>query len=174
MARNWLDALLGAIFNSSVEIPISGGLNFKGRLTAVLNSVTGVIDVSLPDGSIDIPGLAVEASGYAVPFVLEAALPAAAAGTADDVTITLSTPVQFRIIDAWVRVSAAIGASTIQIRTAPGGGGSALLSPFDTGSTGVVRDSSTSNVTLSSGFPLYARRSDRAVAGRIYLLCVRT
>lgn len=47
MAGSWLDALLGAVFNSSSSVPIAGGLNFSGGVKAVLNRVTGRVDVSL-------------------------------------------------------------------------------------------------------------------------------
>lgn len=47
MAGSWLDALLGAIRNSGTSVPLSGGLNFAGGLRAVLNRVTGVVDVAL-------------------------------------------------------------------------------------------------------------------------------
>ncbi len=47
MAGSWLDALLGAIFNSGTAVPISGGLNFTGGLRAVLNRSTARVDASL-------------------------------------------------------------------------------------------------------------------------------
>jgi hypothetical protein len=170
---SWLDALLGQLFQDGVEIPLGAGINFKSPIIATRNPVTNVTDVEIPDGSVDPALLALAASGLSVPFVLRAAYSAAAAGTADDVTVTAAAPFQFRILDIWVRTSTAIAASTIQLRTATGGGGSTLSDAISTGAVGMARTNSGSGFAILANQAVYARRSDRGVAGAIHLLCER-
>lgn len=44
----WLEALLGKILNSGVQIPLSKGLNFTGGAVATRNPATNIIDVTVP------------------------------------------------------------------------------------------------------------------------------
>lgn len=174
MAGSWLDAILGAVFSRGVSIPLGGGLNFTAPLTATKNPTTGVIDVVLPSASVDPDLLAVvDASGLAVPLVLRTTYAAGAAGTADDVTVLLSAPFSFLILDAWARTSTAIAASTVTLRSATGGGGSALTSDLSTAALGVDRNNANQPHTVAAGSNLYLRRSDRGVSGAIHILAYR-
>lgn len=174
MAGSWLDALLGAVFDSGNSIPLGGGLNFAAPLTATKNPTTGVVDVTLPDASIGPDSLAVvSADGFAAPLVLHKTYSAGVAGTADDVTILLLAPFDFLILDAWVRTSTAVGASTVTLRTAAGGGGSPLTSDIATAATGVSRNNATLPHSVAAGSNLYLRRSDRGVAGAFSILAYR-
>ena len=94
-------------------------------------------------------------------------------GTADDVTVySAAAPRDFRIIDCWLIVSTAVVGSTVQLRTASAGGGSALSSALSSGATGTARNNDTATRSVSAGGSVFVRRSDRSVTGSIYLLVV--
>ncbi len=175
MAGSWLDALLGAAFNRGVAVPLGGGLDFLAPLTAARNPTTGRVDIGLPDESIEADQVApVDANGFAVPLVLRKAYPAATAGTADDVTVLLAAPFDFLLLDVWVRTSTAIGGSTVTLRSATGGGGTALTTDIDTAALGVTRNNANQPHSVAAGSNLYLRRSDRGVAGAVVILAYRT
>lgn len=110
-----------------------------------------------------------------VPFIIYVSFAAAAAGTADDVTVFSSTaPFNFRILESWLVTSTAITSSTVQARTATGGLGSALSTAMSSTVTGKTSDNSTATATVSSGGSVFLRRSDRGVAGEFFAMCVRT
>lgn len=94
-------------------------------------------------------------------------------GTADDVTIVDATtlPYAIRIVDIQLAISTAdgTGSSTATLRTASGGGGSALSEAFAIDSTGVKRKSSASvlSTTAATTDGLYLRRSSRDCVGEI-------
>jgi hypothetical protein len=116
-----------------------------------------------------------ELSSLSVPFVIRVPFSAAAAGTADDVTIYNATaPFGFRVIDCHVKILTAIGGSTVTLRSASGGGGSALSSALSSAATGTARNNDTDSRTVASGGSLFLRRSDRGVAGEITIDCIRT
>jgi len=174
----WLEALLGKIFNSGVSLPLSKGLNFTDGLAAALNPSTKQIDVSLSltDGQIAPGHLAAESGGFGVVFVLRIALTAGTPGTADDVAGP-AAPFDLRILDRWADIETAIGGSTLRVRDDVGGGGDALSGVLSSASTtdSVRANSSTGaeQSTLDEGEIPYVRRSDRGVAGTVYLLCER-
>lgn len=123
------------------------------------------------------------ASNQAVPFSVYVSCPSGgAAGTADDVTIwNANAPFALRVLDATLRVSTAVGASTAALRTASGGGGSVVLpdpaaatQTFSTATTGPHDDVATATATVASGGSLFLRRSDRSVVGELILTCIRT
>ena len=116
-----------------------------------------------------------ETNSLATPFQIRVPFSAAAAGTADDVTIyNAAAPFGFRITDCHVKISTAIGGSTVQLRSASGGGGSALSSALSSAATGTARNNDTDSRSVSSGGSLFLRRSDRGVAGEITINCNRT
>jgi hypothetical protein len=171
----WLDALFGRIFNRGTEIALSKGLDFKAPLAAALNTATKITEISVADASLTAPMVAAEASSAAVPVVLRVPLTAAATGTADDVTLYSATaPYAFRVLDVWARIDTAVGGSTVQVRTASGGGGSALSSSLSSASAGVARNNDTAERTVAAGGSVFIRRSDRAVAGAVFLLVEKT
>lgn len=158
---------------------VTASLNSNATTIAALAVNTGkladdaVTAAKLADSSI-VPENLVASITYGVPFVITQAMTAGAAGTADDVTIYDATaPFAFRILDVWALYSAAVIGSTIQLRSATGGGGSARSSVLTSAATGTQRNNDTATQTVGSSGSLYIRRSDRAVAGRIMVLAVR-
>ncbi len=110
-----------------------------------------------------------------VPFMIYVSYAAAAAGTPDDVTIfSASAPFNFRILEAWAVTSTAILLSTVECRTATGGGGSALTTAMSTTVTGKTSDNSTVTTTVAASGSVFIRRSDRGVAGELFIMAVRT
>jgi hypothetical protein len=132
-----------------------------------------VTAAKLADSSVE-PANLIASITFGVPFIVTQAMAAGAAGTADDVTIyNADAPFAFRILDVWALLSAAVVGSTIQLRSATGGGGSARSSVLSSASTGTQRNNDTATQTVGSGGSLFIRRSDRAVAGRVMVMAVR-
>lgn len=173
----WLSALLGRIQDLGTVIPLGYGLNFIGGVRARPNSSTKFIDVDLRDASIAPSHLAAEGGGAGAAFVLSVTFEAAAAGSADDVTGGVA-PVACRILDRWADIDTNIGGSTLRVRNATGGGGDALSGSISSAAqcNGQRASSSTfaDEAQLAEGETWYVRRSDRGVAGTVYMLCVRT
>lgn len=100
---------------------------------------------------------------------------ALAAGTADDVTgyAVNTLPFKFRVCDAWAHVSANIAASTLSVRTQAAGAGTLLatLSGNATGRNSMTAPTASAVATPGATEGLFVRRSDRAVAGEVMLLC---
>lgn len=171
----FLDALIGRIFSKDVEIPITGGLDFKGGLVAARNDASNVVEVQIDGAGVTPDALAAEnASGFAPAQVLRVSFVAGTPGTADDVAIVASAPYGFRILDAWADVSTGIGASTVQLRSATGGGGTALSSALASATVSTARTSSGSSHAVASGGTVFLRRTDRGVAGEVFMLVCRT
>ena len=140
-----------------------------GDVTAAANS-----NATTLSDSVIVPAKLSASITFGVPFLITQPLTAGVAGTADDVTIySANAPFDFRIVDVWLLVSAAIGGSTVQLRSATGGGGSALSSALSSAATGTVRNNDTATRQVASGGSLFVRRSDRAVAGRILITALR-
>lgn len=107
-----------------------------------------------------------------LPFLIRSTFTAGGA-PADDVTISASLPFNLLLYDAIQQVSSAVAASTTQVRTLAGGGGSAVTSLFDTATTGSRRDNDIQAYTLAQGSALFLRRSTGAIAGTILLWAKR-
>jgi hypothetical protein len=122
---------------------------------------------NLPVASTDLP------SGT---FVIRKAFTALVTGAADDVTVYAvgALPAKFRVLDAWGYLTAATGASNLGIWTRAAGTGT-QLSLLDSGTTGRVSTqaawTATGLATPGASDGLFIRRSDRAVAGEVFLLC---
>ena len=116
------------------------------------------------------------AQGLASPRTIRKAFSAGGGGSPDDVTIyNANAPLGFRILDAFVFVSTAVAASSVTLRTASGGGGSAVSDSFSSAATGSVRLSTTSSTnTIAQDGSLFLRRSDSGVAGEVILLVAPT
>lgn len=104
---------------------------------------------------------------------------AAAAGTADDVTIYALNAFPYKVRVLWARaiVTTNIGGSTIDVRTQAAGAGT-LLATIDTAVAGPVAAPSaaftaSTVVTPGATVGLFLRRSDRGVAGEIHLIVRR-
>ncbi len=172
---SWLDALLGRIFSRDVEIPLGKGLNFKAPLIGTLNSSTKLVDVIVADASLSPAQVAAEDDGEAVPFVQRFTYTAGTPGTADDVTLISSATYGFRIIDAWTMTVTHVSGSSVRLRSAAGGGGTALSSSMSTNAAdNMARNDFGATTTVAAGTPVFLRRTDRGVSGEVCLLVVRT
>ena len=173
----WLDALLGAVRSAGVSIPLGHGLNFMGGLRAAPNQSTRYVDVTLADSAVATANLAAEATGVGVPFVMRIAMTAGTPGTADDVAGP-AAPFACRILDRWVDVSTPVLGSSLRVRDTAGGSGTALSGAITTNAIGEGLRANAGSIsgasTLASGQIPQVRRSDRGVAGTVYLLCERT
>lgn len=174
----WLDALFGRMFTDNVEITLTSGINFTGGVRGIFNPSTKLTDVSVNPASITPAMAAVLTAAIGVPFVIVVPFTALTTGTADDIEILDSAPFALSLLDRWLDVSAAIGGSTARFRSASGGGGTALSGSVDTATTCDGRRASSGSVGASASVAangaVFLRRSDRAIAGRAYLLAVRT
>lgn len=173
-----LDAMFGRMFNSGAEITLTSGINFTSGVRGVFNQATKLTDVSISPAGLDASAPAAPAAGVGVPFVLTVAFTAGTPGTADDVTVQASAPRGYTMLDRWVDVSTAVGASTARLRSASGGGGNALSGSFDTSTACEGRRASSGSVSAASAVAsagaVFLRRSDRGIAGRVHVLCVPT
>lgn len=106
----------------------------------------------------------------ALSFSLRATF-AATGAAADDVTLSLAIPIGAVIYDAICQISTAVGGSTAIVRSAVGGGGTALTGSFDTATTGTRRNNATSLATVAMGSSLFLRRSSGNIVGTITLYC---
>lgn len=170
----WLDALFGRMFDNDAEIDLAQGINFKGGLRATLNFSTKMIDVFVGSDAITPAQISPEGTGTVVPVVFPLVLTAGTPGTADDVTLTLAAPFGWEIQDVWLCVTTAIGGSTVRLFSAPAGGGTPLSSALSSASTGVVRNNDTSVRSVAKASSVYVRRTDRGVAGKIWVQVGRT
>lgn len=171
----WLDALLGRLRSAGVELTLGHGLDFKGGVKAALNPTTKFVDVTLDVGVVGSSNLAAEANSVAVPFVIRIPLTAGTPGTADDVA-GAAAPVACRVLDRWADITTAVVSSTLRVRDAAGGVGDTLSGQIESGTQGEGRRAASlfaGQTTLAAGEIPYVRRSDRGVAGTVYLLCER-
>jgi hypothetical protein len=170
----WFEGLLGRILSAGSEVPLGGGVDFRSGLYAEANAVTQLTEVGIDDNAVTPAMVAPEGSSMSVPVLFRVPFTAGVAGTADDVTVTLSAPFAFTVADAWVKVTTAIGGSTLTLRSASGGLGSALSSAMSSASAATVRNNDTEDRTVAANGSVYLRRSDRGVAGVLYVQVVKT
>lgn len=145
------------------------------RISNIKHPVTLAIRWLFQDRTNTPESLAPIADNAGVQFVIRVPFTAAAAGTADDVTIySAAAPFAFRIVDVHVHISTAISATTVQLRDTSGGGGAVLSSSLSSAATGVVRNADTATRTVAAAGSVFLRRSDRGVAGEVVITAVRT
>jgi hypothetical protein len=129
--------------------------------------------LTVDNGVISPSNLAAVAGNSGAAFCLHVPL-TATGGPADDVTIFVANaPFAFRILDVWVLVSTLQLLSNVTLRSATGGGGSALSSALQTTLTGTVRNNDTVTRTVTQGGSLYARRTTGSIVGELVILGVR-
>lgn len=111
--------------------------------------------------------------------VFQIAIPCAAGGAtgaADDVTVTSALPFKAVLTDVKFYTSTATAMSTVTLRTATAGAGTALTSDISSGSTGAASTAFTggtfATLTVAKDTALYLRRSDRAVVGTLVVSLV--
>lgn len=95
-------------------------------------------------------------------------------GSPDDITVVAlgGLTSDMRVLEAYLYVSTAVGASTAELRTVAGGGGT-LLASFDTGTTGKKEDTSATGTVLATASGttgLFLYLSDDAIAGEIVVV----
>lgn len=96
---------------------------------------------------------------------------------ADDVTLVSSMPSKCYILKVDVMPTATVSMGTVTIRTASGGGGTALSSAVACAAAGTLGSSTGvagNGATVAAGTALYARRSDGTVAGIVEITWVPT
>lgn len=173
-----LDAMFGRMFNDSAEITLTQGINFTGGVRGVFNTATKLTDVSVSPNSLTPTMLGAIAASFGVPFVVQKDFAAGTPGTADDVAIITSAPFALQILDRWLDITTAIGASQARFRSDDGGAGNTLSGLFDTGTVCEGRLASSGAVsqaqTVAAAGDVWLRRDNRGIAGTAYLLCVRT
>jgi hypothetical protein len=164
--RTWMFvAASSASAADGVLVPDAG----TGRWLAVLpGAQVGAAQLAEATGN------AASAVQIGAEFTIRKTFAALVTGQADDVTLyAAAAPFKFRILDVVAKVSAAVALSTLTLRTATGGGGSALSSDLSSATTGTKRDDATASATVAAAGSVYLRRSDRAVAGEVIITCVR-
>jgi hypothetical protein len=110
----------------------------------------------------------------AVTFTIVQNVAAGTPGAADDFTLfATNAPFTFSIVDVTFYCQTAIVGSTVQLRTATGGGGSSLSNAMSTTATGTVRSALGGIPGVIAGTSVYLRRSDAGVAGQLVLVCYR-
>jgi hypothetical protein len=173
-----LDAFFGRIQAAGVDLALGFGLNFAGGLTATRNASTKFTDVTLADGSIEAAQLAAPADDLAVPFVIgPVSFSLTFAGVPVDDAVLASAPFGFKILDVTILATASLNpAATAQLRTASGGGGSALSSSIAMPDVagGTYRNNDTQPRTVAAGGSIYLRRSTDVTGGTVHILAVRT
>jgi len=166
------------------------------RTSAQLQSMTGLHEM-VTDGLVTVAYTRSAdeiASGYDLPLVvagddmpavastdlasgvtlIRKSFAAAAAGTADDVTVYAANalPFKFRVLDAWMLVATNIASSTVTVRTQAAGAGTLLatLSANATGRVSTTAPTASALATPGASEGLFLRRSDRGAAGEVFLL----
>lgn len=108
-------------------------------------------------------------------FEVRLTITAGGGGAADDVTLfDANCPTALRILDAQFMTSTNVGGSTVQLRSASGGGGSPLTTALSTAATGTARNNDVQTRTIALNGSAFLRRSDSGVAGTLILTCART
>jgi hypothetical protein len=106
-----------------------------------------------------------------LPIFLKADIGAGAAG-AGDVQLMVASPFKMRIWDVWVKTKTAQSGSSVTLRSAAGGIGTAYTSALSTAAIGTSRDSTADYFQISLGATIYARFTNRAAAVAICMLGV--
>jgi hypothetical protein len=168
-----LDAFFGRIRAAGVDLALGFGINFSTGLSAVRNPSTKYVDVT---ASIAATNVAPAAADMAVPFVIgPIALTLGFGGVAIDTAVLVGAPFAFTILDMTVIVSAAPNPTcTAVLRSATGGGGTALSSTLTLNAAGTFRNNDTQTRAVTAGGDLYLRRSTDVNSSVVYLLAVRT
>lgn len=145
----------------SVTVPLSDG--DKGDITVASSGTSWTVDAN----TITPAKLAVLASNIAPVVAVFFSIAAGAGGAADDVTLFSSAiPHNLRWIEWRPIITTAVALATVEVRSASGGGGSALSSVFVAATAGeaAISASWTATATSASGTSAFLRRSDSGVA----------
>ena len=124
------------------------------------------------------PGASATGSGTGNPGLVSSfqfSIPAGGGGAVDDVTLfPANLPADVEVIGANFLTIGNVAGSTVQVRTAAGGGGNAVSGPISTAAAGRLWESAGGGVAsaglFASGSSMFLRRSDSAVWGVLSLL----
>jgi len=112
----------------------------------------------------------------ALPTSIYSIIAAGGGGAADDVTLyAINTlPFKMRVMQAWMEVTTAVGASTAVLRDEAAGAGT-VYATFDSATTGLKPTTTVTGLLLTPGATkgLFVRRSDSGVAGNVFVLVRR-
>lgn len=170
---SWLDALLGRVQSSAVDLALGLGLNFKSPIRAALNPTTKYIDVDVSPGTLTPTQAAPVADATpALALVLRKAFTAGAGGDDDTVLLT-SAPYAFRILDVKYLIDDHDANGSIELRTATGGGGTQLSASTSITATGTARPNDSASGAVSAGGSVYMRRTGNQNGGEVVVIGVR-
>lgn len=124
------------------------------------------------------PGASSTGSGPGNPGLVGSFLftvPAGGGGAADDVTLfNANLPADVEVIGANFLTVGAVALSSVQVRNAAGGGGTAITGPIATDAVGRLWESAGGGLTsagpFTNGTSWFLRRSDSAVSGVLSIL----
>ena len=112
--------------------------------------------------------------------IIRQSFPAALTGNPDDVTVYAAgaLPFRMRIANIWGYVATAVGAVTVNVRSAAGGAGTDV-GTVAFGATGYIAmtpvvANTTIELTPGATIGLFLRRSNDTVAGEVLMLVQRT
>lgn len=159
-----------AITAGSAPPAIAAAASVGAAITPALSDHTHTIGAGIVTSTM---ASVAEATGASPLIVLTKTFPAGAGGSADDVTIfNANAPYAFQIVDSFAYVTTNVGGSTLTLRSATAGGGSAKSDAFDSATTGIKRNAALTALPSSTAAAgtLVIRRSDSGVAGSVVLL----
>jgi len=138
--------------------------------------VAGSIGISYTEES----GDDIAGGGGLEPGIIECrtvmvSVPAGAGGAPDDVAVyNANAPYAFDIVDVTFLCSTLVAGSTVTLRSASGGGGTAQSDALNTAATGIKRNATaTAPVAVAKGGSVFLRRSDSGVAGTLLISIAR-
>lgn len=121
------------------------------------------------------PGTLPDSTAFSQQIILRYPYSVVGAGADDVVIFNANAPFNFAIVDMMIYVSTAVALSTGTLRTATGGGGTAISDALSTGSTGIDRLASRTTVpSISTNGTLVFRRTSGNTAGEVVLTVVKT
>jgi hypothetical protein len=165
-------AIAGTIVAGAGLTYTTGGILAVGAGTGITVNAN---DVAITAGGITPAMVQVITSSTAIGITIYTSFAAGAGGSADDVSIfTSNAPFNFRILEVIVYTTTAVASSTVTLRSATGGLGSALSSAISTTVAGQTSNNNTATTTVASASSLIVRRSDSGVAGEVVIFAVKT
>ena len=160
---------------TSIRCPNSATFSFARNTTIRLRYQTNRWRLeSIPVSPFQVAPILI---GQASPFVISLAFAAGGGGAADDVAVLAANLLAFqvRVIDAWLNTITAVGGATGTLRTASGGGGTALSSAMSAaGANATSRSSLGATQTVAAAGTIFLRRSDSGFSGEVFALVTRT
>lgn len=118
--------------------------------------------------------MASDSYGLGPVFAIRKAFATTGSSSAADVVLwNAECPFAVRVLDVLAFVSGAVSATTVTLRDATGGGGTALSNAISTAALGTVRGSTNTTGVVAQGGSLVLRKSNGTVAGEVVVLLMR-